>query len=128
VSGSRDGVAHIWYFERQHWHNIPLKMSERLPGSDAPVNEEVSRKVRVSMVGWTCDDVHVITSLSDHSLKVWFSQTGQLRHILYGHEEEVFVIEAHPKDSRIFLSGGHDGAIILWDVISGTSIKTVRIN
>jgi WD40 repeat protein len=80
------------------------------------------------MVGWTCDDVHVITSLSDHSLKVWFSQTGQLRHILYGHEEEVFVIEAHPKDSRIFLSGGHDGAIILWDVISGTSIKTVRIN
>lgn len=122
VSGSKDGIAHIWYFERQHWHNIPLKMSERLPGSP-PVSEEISRKIRVSMVGWTCDDIYVITSLSDHSLKVWCSRTGQLKHVLYGHEDEVFVIEAHPKDSRIFLSGGHDGAIILWDVLTGTQIK-----
>lgn len=124
VSGSKDGVAHIWYFERQHWHNIPLKMTERLPGS-APINEEVSRKIRVSMVGWTCDDVHVITSLSDHSLKVWYSQTGQLKHVLYGHEDEVFVIEHHPTDCRLFLSGGHDGAIILWDVITGNAIQSV---
>ena len=122
VSGSKDGIAHIWYFERQHWHNIPLKMSERLPGS-APISEEISRKIRVSMVGWTCDDLYVITSLSDHSLKIWCSQTGQLKHVLYGHEDEVFVIEAHPKDSRLFLSGGHDGAIILWDVLTGTQIK-----
>lgn len=122
VSGSKDGIAHIWYFERQHWHNIPLKMSERLAGS-APVSEEILRKIRVSMVGWTCDDVYVITSLSDHSLKIWCSQTGQLKHVLYGHEDEVFVIEAHPKDSRLFLSGGHDGAIILWDAMTGTQIK-----
>lgn len=103
-------------------------MTERLPGSERPENEEISRKLRVSMVGWTCDDVHVITSLSDHSLKVWYSISGQLRHILYGHDEEVFVIESHPKDGRIFLSGGHDGKIIIWDILTGTAIKRVLFN
>lgn len=75
------------------------------------------------MVGWTCDDTYVITSLSDHSLKVWESDTGKLKHELYSHEDEVFVIEAHPRDPRIFLSGGHDGRIILWDVVTGQVLK-----
>lgn len=39
VSGSKDGIAHIWRYERQNWLNIPLRMTEKLPGS-APVIEE----------------------------------------------------------------------------------------
>ena len=66
LSGSRDGVARIWYYEKQSWKNIALKMAERLPGQ---VVDE-TKKLRVSMVGWTCDDTHVITSVNDNSIKV----------------------------------------------------------
>ena len=30
LSGSRDGVARIWRFERSEWRSIPLKMNEEL--------------------------------------------------------------------------------------------------
>lgn len=43
--------------------------------------------------------------------------------IFQGHEDEVFVLEAHPTDSRVFLSSGHDGRIILWDLVSGSIVK-----
>ena len=126
ISGSKDGVAHIWYYERQNWHNIPLRMTDRLPGSQGiNVDDDSMRKLKVSMVAWTCDDVYVITSLSDYSLKIWDSFDGKLVHVLYGHEDEVFVIEAHPKDCRIFISGGYDGRIIIWDALTGTAIKKV---
>ena len=30
LSGSRDGVARIWRFERSEWRSIPLKMNEEI--------------------------------------------------------------------------------------------------
>ena len=45
-------------------------------------------------------------------------------YIGYAHEQEVFVIEGHPTDPRIFLSGGHEGAINIWDVITGQNLQT----
>ncbi len=126
LSGSRDGVARIWYYERQSWKNIALKMSQRLPGQAVSSADaaELLRKLRVSMVGWNCDDSLVVTSVNDNSILVWEAARGQLRHVLYGHEQEVFVLECHPLDPRLMLSGGHDGAIILWDLMAGTPIKT----
>jgi bromodomain and WD repeat domain-containing protein 1/3 len=32
ISGSKDGTAHIWRFERQHWSSLHLVMSSKLPG------------------------------------------------------------------------------------------------
>ena len=43
---------------------------------------------------------------------------------MQGHGYEVFVLEHNPVDKRILLSAGHDGHIILWDVIAGVQIKT----
>lgn len=42
---------------------------------------------------------------------------------LQGHDDEVFVLEAHPYDSRILLSAGHDGNIFVWDLEKGTKIR-----
>jgi len=124
VSGSKDGTARIWWYSRQNWQSHLLNMSEVLPGTP-PVDESELKitKIRVNMVCWTCDDVFVITAVNDRSLKVWESNTGKLKHVLNKHKDEVFVIEVHPTDPRIFLSGGHDGLIILWDVTLGVPIK-----
>lgn len=40
-----------------------------------------------------------------------------------GHDDEVFVLEAHPFDSRILLSAGHDGNIYIWDLSKGQKIR-----
>lgn len=121
VSGSRDGTARIWRLHQRHqWKSLLLQMSATLPGS-APLTEEESFfKPKVTMVSWDRHDNTVITAVNNHLLKVWNSYSGQLLHILKGHEAEVFVLEPHPYDPRVMLSAGHDGNVFIWDLIRGT--------
>ncbi|KAG7319574.1 hypothetical protein KOW79_016717 [Hemibagrus wyckioides] len=120
VSGSRDGTARIWRLHQRHqWRSILLEMSATLPGT-APAEEESFFKPKVTMVSWDRHDNTVITAVNNHLLKVWNSYTGQLLHVLKGHEAEVFVLEPHPYDPRVMLSAGHDGNIFIWDLIRGT--------
>ena len=44
-------------------------------------------------------------------------------HPSQGHDDEVFVLEAHPFDQRIMLSAGHDGNIFIWDLSKGAKIR-----
>ncbi|KAL4232669.1 Bromodomain and WD repeat-containing protein 3 [Mactra antiquata] len=145
VSGSKDGTACIWKFERNQWRNIVLDMSQKLPNSDgndesddddtknttrnydsdvdSDVEEKRSQKLRVTMVSWSTDDSRVVTAISDCSIKVWCSFTGKLLRKMKYHKEEVFVLEPSPIDTRIMMSAGHDGNIIIWDIIQGKLIK-----
>uniref|UniRef100_A0A7N6B7T8 Bromo domain-containing protein n=1 Tax=Anabas testudineus TaxID=64144 RepID=A0A7N6B7T8_ANATE len=121
VSGSCDGTARIWKLhQRQQWRCILLNMSATLPGN---VQNESYFKPKVTMVAWDRHDNTVITAVNNHLLKVWNSYTGQLLHILKGHEDEVFVLEPHPFDPRIILSAGHDGNVFIWDLLRGTNTR-----
>uniref|UniRef100_A0AAR2JQ93 Bromo domain-containing protein n=1 Tax=Pygocentrus nattereri TaxID=42514 RepID=A0AAR2JQ93_PYGNA len=122
VSGSRDGTARIWQYQQQEWKSITLDMSTKLPGTTAS-GEDKSTKLVVTMVAWDHSDQTVITAVSNLLLKVWDSTNGQLLHVLSGHDDEVFVLEAHPFDWRIMLSAGHDGNIYIWDISKGTKIR-----
>ncbi|OBS79128.1 hypothetical protein A6R68_18480, partial [Neotoma lepida] len=64
--------------------------------------EDKVTKLKVTMVAWDRYDTTVITA---------------------GHDDEVFVLEAHPFDQRIILSAGHDGNIFIWDLDRGTKIR-----
>ncbi|XP_052241692.1 bromodomain and WD repeat-containing protein 3-like isoform X2 [Dreissena polymorpha] len=138
LSGSKDGTARIWKFERNEWRNIVLDMNVKLPKKPSEEDDEKKRKartrnhdngtamlqkLRVTMVGWNSDDNLVITAVNDHLIKIWCSYTGQLIHELRGHDDEVFVLEACDSDPRILLSAGHDGNIIIWDIIKGIQVK-----
>ncbi|MBN3324938.1 BRWD1 protein, partial [Atractosteus spatula] len=123
VSGSRDGTARIWKFQQQRWRSILLDMATNLPGSAPAAAEESFFKSKVTMVAWDRHDHSVITAVNNHLLKVWNSYTGQLLHVLKGHEDEVFVLEPHPFDPRILLSAGHDGNVFIWDVVRGTKTQ-----
>ncbi|XP_029700101.1 bromodomain and WD repeat-containing protein 3 isoform X2 [Takifugu rubripes] len=123
VSGSQDGTARIWKLhQRQQWKSVLLKMSATLPGAELMVEEESFSKPKVTMVAWDRHDGMVVTAVNNCLLKVWNSYTGELLHILKGHEAEVFVLEPHPFDSRIMLSAGHDGNVYMWDLQRGTRV------
>ena len=117
----------------------------------AVVNGDDKTKLVVTMVAWDRGDRTIITAVSNFLLKVWNSHTGQLLHVLsvsrrhthtgylvplwpqvsietfillsQGHDDEVFVLEAHPFDPRIMLSAGHDGNIYIWDLSRGVKIR-----
>uniref|UniRef100_A0A8C6XZ87 PH-interacting protein n=1 Tax=Naja naja TaxID=35670 RepID=A0A8C6XZ87_NAJNA len=119
VSGSRDGTARIWMFKRREWKSILLDMATRL----TTVEDKIT-KLKVTMVAWDRHDNSVITAVNNMTLKVWNSFTGQLTHVLLGHEDEVFVLESHPFDPRVLFSAGHDGNVIVWDLAKGTKIRS----
>jgi WD40 repeat protein len=79
------------------------------------------------MVAWNCDDSLVITAQSNFIIKIWNSGESStevlLVHELKGHADEIYVLEAHPRDPRIILSASHDGHIIIWNILSGKMIK-----
>ncbi|KAK3780024.1 hypothetical protein RRG08_029717 [Elysia crispata] len=124
VSGSNDGTARIWRYERQEWRATVLSMSAKLR-SGASVNaiRSEEKDLRVTMVSWSMDDTMVVTAASDLTIKIWNTYTGILLRILEGHEDEVFVLETCPTDARILLSAGHDGKMIIWDIHTGIRIK-----
>ncbi|CAN8204594.1 unnamed protein product, partial [Coccothraustes coccothraustes] len=124
VSGSRDGTARIWQFKRREWKSILLDMATRPAGQSFQGVEDKITKLKVTMVAWDRHDNSVITAVNNMTLKVWNSFTGQLIHILMGHEDEVFVLEPHPFDPRVLFSAGHDGNVIVWDLARGVKIRS----
>ncbi|XP_053743867.1 PH-interacting protein isoform X1 [Synchiropus splendidus] len=125
VSGSRDGTARIWQLQPQGWRSILLDMQTKLPGKyQPPPLEDKVTKLKVTMVAWDRHDSTVITAANNLTLKVWNSTTGNLVHLLMGHEDEVFVLEPHPFDPRILFSAGHDGNCIVWDLARGVKIRS----
>ncbi|KAK6636696.1 hypothetical protein RUM43_010358 [Polyplax serrata] len=121
VSGSKDGTAIVWQFKRQKWAHLRLEMTTKLPGTQS-TEEDGKVKPKVSMVCWDRSDKYVVTAVNDASFKVWDSYSGRLIHILKAHKDEVFVLEAHPFDSDIMLSAGHDGLICIWDITRGIDL------
>ncbi|KAM8954150.1 PH-interacting protein [Pelodytes ibericus] len=124
VSGSRDGTARIWQFKKREWRSILLDMATRPTGHNTQGVEDKITKLKVTMVAWDRHDTSVITAVNNMTLKVWNSYTGQLIHILMGHEDEVFVLESHPFDPRVLFSAGHDGNVIVWDLARGVKIRS----
>ncbi|KRT78658.1 WD40 domain-containing protein, partial [Oryctes borbonicus] len=121
VSGSKDGMAHIWHFESQQWKSKKLNMTTKLPNADSAEVEDL-RKLKVTMVAWDVSDTWIITAVSDYKLKVWTAVDGDLYKVLSGHTDEIYVLESHPKDPHIVLSAGHDGQLYVWNILQGKSV------
>ncbi|XP_011687322.1 PREDICTED: PH-interacting protein isoform X3 [Wasmannia auropunctata] len=117
ISGSKDGTANVWHFEQQQWVHKQLLMTTKLPG-EPEMDDDTNKKAKVTMVCWDVSDEFVITAVNDYTLKVWNAKSGGLVKVLRGHKDEVFVLESHPIDPRMILSAGHDGQLIIWDVLN----------
>ena len=77
ISGSKDGTAIIWRYEKQEWRMVKLRMTCRAEGAANATVEELGQKLKVTMVTWSRDDRWLITAVSDFSIKLWDSTTGK---------------------------------------------------
>jgi bromodomain and WD repeat domain-containing protein 1/3 len=82
--------------------------------------------VFVDEIEWSCADSYLITSLTDDSIKVWNSESGLLlKHFENNHNNKIACLDCHPIEDHIFISGGHDGRIFVYDILNGNIIFRV---
>lgn len=67
--------------------------------------------------------LQILAAASDNIIRVWCAHTGALLQLLKGHTQQAHVLEMHPHDPRLALSGGYDGMAILWDITTGAILK-----
>jgi WD40 repeat protein len=116
ASGSEDGMIKIWSLENEKWKSKIFEDSEKL-------NEKEEYDVNIYNVSWSCDDSLLITTDSENIIKVWETRTGILKQKMKYHSDQILSIEPNPNDSRLVLSAGIDGQIILWDILKGEQIS-----
>ncbi|CAF3597199.1 unnamed protein product [Rotaria socialis] len=128
ISGSKDGTARIWRYEQQTWRAIVLNYNDDSDKNNNDSNNHltaVSNKViPVTIVSWSCTDRHVATAYENGLIKVWEPNQGTLVNELKKHEKTVFVLECHPTNERLLCSAGHDGLLVIWDMVDGRVIKS----
>ena len=74
--------------------------------------------------------MQVLAAVSDHTIRVWSADTGQLQRKLMkdgppdsGHSASVHILEAHPSHPSLMLSASYDGLIIIWNITSGQRVR-----
>jgi len=71
------------------------------------------------------DSTHIISGSSDHTIKVWDTQTGDYLHTLRGHQYAVWCVKMLDKTDTM-LSASYDSTIKYWNINSKTSIRTLE--
>ncbi|TKR92749.1 hypothetical protein L596_007338 [Steinernema carpocapsae] len=118
LSGSKDGVAKVWILQNGRFEHTDLVVEE-------PTTSK-KNNYRLTMLCWSQNDSVVVTTGSDHLIRTWNWKAGRLLHVIKGHGAEAFVLIAHPVYHNFVVSAGHDGFIIVWDVLTGKLVKTVK--
>lgn len=68
---------------------------------------------------------YFVAGLNNDAVGIWDIKTGTLIHELKGHTQQVKLVEV-AKDDSLFLSGGFDDLIILWDGQSFEKIGEIK--
>ncbi|KAL0034434.1 hypothetical protein WJX79_002167 [Trebouxia sp. C0005] len=129
---SKDGTMRIW--QRMRRRNKLLNNWENKHALKCELDDAVVRKAKqkrrappvpsVNQLAWSHDDMLVISSVSDHTIRVWDTHTGLEVQRLVGHEAQVHILECHPLDHRLAMSASYDGTTRLWNLYTGQALAS----
>jgi bromodomain and WD repeat domain-containing protein 1/3 len=123
ATGACDGSAILWQYKSCHWSSIALSVI----ADDAKLAKP-DKVNHVTMICWERTDTYLVTAHSpDCHVRVWRVSDGTLVSLLKGHTNEVFVVECHPLESRILMTAGHDGVVIIWDMMNGVKLNEFQL-
>lgn len=116
ASAGNDRVAAIWKTGQQ---TRPIKtLGTSVPGS--------FEEVMPAGVSFHPDGKLLAMSTRENSVTVWNFRNGQpLLPVLYGHTQSVSSVD-FGRDGKVLASGGADGDIRLWDVVTQELVGTLN--
>lgn len=79
----------------------------------------------ITSVSFSPDGKLVAAGGMDHLVRVWEAATGELRHALRGHKEQIDTVAFSP-DGRLLASAALDGSAFVWDMGSGARVEELR--
>jgi len=62
----------------------------------------------------------------DKTVRIWDANTGELKHVLEGHEYWVYAVNFTP-DGTMLGSAGGDSYVLLWDPETGNLIRKIEV-
>ncbi|XP_019860715.1 PREDICTED: bromodomain and WD repeat-containing protein 3-like [Amphimedon queenslandica] len=128
ATGSCDGTSIIWRYSSSQWTSIVLVASvdQQLISAASKFDNKTNQ---VTMICWErLTDSYLATGHTpDCNIRIWNTSNGEMVSLLKGHTNEVFVVECHPKEPRILLTAGHDGQVIIWDMLAAVQLKVFQI-
>lgn len=78
-------------------------------------------------IAFTPDSQWIAAGLSNGAVRVWNTQTGEIRYTLSGHTYAVRAIAISP-DGQTLVSASSDHTMKVWDLVSGTLSHTFQLN
>ncbi|KAI8319561.1 WD40 repeat-like protein [Martensiomyces pterosporus] len=94
-----------------------------LADENAPKNGDLY----IRAVCFSPDGKYLVTGAEDKQIRIWDVQKKVIRHILTGHDQDIYSLDFSP-DGRTILSGSGDRTVRLWDLESGKNIHTFSID
>ena len=71
------------------------------------------------------DNKRIVSGSSDHSIKIWNAESGELINTLNGHTGSVNSV-CFSSDNERIISGSGDRSIKIWNTATGQLIKTLN--
>lgn len=68
----------------------------------------------------------VVTTSTDGTARIYNLATGELRHILLGHDGAINCLAIDPKETRFVYTAGADSFIKNWNIITGEFIRDLN--
>ncbi|OLY85114.1 Transcriptional repressor rco-1 [Smittium mucronatum] len=88
-----------------------------------PKNEDLY----IRAVCFSPDDKYLVTGAEDNNIRVWDVQKKTIKHILKGHEQDIYSLDFSP-DGKTILSGSGDKTVRLWDLELGEKVHIFSID
>eukprot|EP00884_Botryococcus_braunii_P018016 jgi/Botrbrau1/4899/Bobra.118_1s0013.1 len=133
ITGSKDGTVRTWQHEQRRGPGgRPVQTWTAGLTLSCALDEEFVNAIRrrrkaipspsVNQVAWNNDGSKILAAITDNTLRVWDSKTGQQLHMLKVHTAPVFVLECHPLTPHLAMSASYDGLTVVWDISKGVDI------
>ncbi|NEQ40970.1 MAG: protein kinase [Okeania sp. SIO3I5] len=125
ISGGDDRTILVWNLQKR-------RIADRFYSySGSPYSH---RDGAIFSVAISPDGETVASGSADHTIKIWNQRNGELLYKLHEHLDRVFCVTyskvnniyTEKNDGQIFASCSADGAIKIWQVGCGKSLKTLR--
>ncbi|OMJ18011.1 Transcriptional repressor tup12 [Smittium culicis] len=81
----------------------------------------------IRAVCFSPDDKYLVTGAEDNNIRVWDVQKKTIKHILKGHEQDIYSLDFSP-DGKTILSGSGDKTVRLWDLELGEKLHIFSID